>query len=147
MDCNSFGYKTKIIGKISQRPAQPDSAEDGNSPPWPPVPTLNGEVTIPLKDFRKFWRSLDLPLINCEIQLVLSLTKDCVLIQYEMRETKFMITSTKLYIPVVALSINGNIKFLENIKEGFKRSISWNKYRSDIATQPKNNLDYFIDPT
>ena len=33
MDCNSFGYKTKIIGKISQRPAQPDSAEDGNSPP------------------------------------------------------------------------------------------------------------------
>ena len=58
-----------------------------------------------------------------------------------------MITSTKLYIPVVALSINGNIKFLENIKEGFKRSISWNKYRSDIATQPKNNLDYFIDPT
>ena len=147
MDGKSFGYKTKIIGKISQRPAQPDSAEDGNSPPWPPVPTLNGEVTIPLKDLRKFWRSLDLPLINCEIQLVLSLTKDCVLIQYEMRETKFMITSTKLYIPVVALSINGNIKFLENIKEGFKRSISWNKYRSDIATQPKNNLDYFIDPT
>ena len=41
-----------------------------------------------------------------------------------MRETKFMITSTKLYIPVVTLSINGNIKFLENIKEGFKRSIS-----------------------
>ena len=41
-----------------------------------------------------------------------------------MRETKFMISSTKLYIPVVALSINGNIKFLENIKEGFKRSIS-----------------------
>ena len=147
MDGKSFGYKTTIIGKISQRPAQPDSAEDGNSPPWPPVPTLNGEVTIPLKDFRKFWRSLDLPLINCEIQLVLSLTKDCVLIQYEMRETKFMITSTKLYIPVVALSINGNIKFLENIKEGFKRSISWNKYRSDIATQPKNNLDYFTDPT
>ena len=44
--------------------------------------------------------------------------------------------------------INNNTKFLENIKHGFKRSISWNKYRSEIRTQPKhNNLDYLIDPT
>ena len=39
-----------------------------------------------------------------------------------------MITSTKLYFPVVTLSINDSIKFLENIKQGFKRIISWNKY-------------------
>ena len=40
------------------------------------------------------------------------------------------------------------IKFLENIKKGFKRTISWNKYRSDITTSTKNNnLDYMIDPT
>ena len=46
------------------------------------------------------------------------------------------------------MSINDNIKFLENIKQGFKRTISWNKYRSEITTQPKNNnLDYLIDPT
>ena len=38
----------------------------------------------------------------------------------------FIITSTKLYVPVFTLSINGNIKFLENIKQGFKRTISWN---------------------
>ena len=44
------------------------------------------------------------------------------------------------------MSINENIKFLENIKPGFKRKISWNKYRSDIATQSKSsNLDYLID--
>ena len=59
-----------------------------------------------------------------------------------------MITSSKLYVPVVTLSINDNINFLENIKQGFKRTISWNKYRSEITTQPKNNdLDYVIDPT
>ena len=44
--------------------------------------------------------------------------------------------------------INGNIKFLENIKQVFKRTISWNKYRSETTTQAKNNnLDYLIDPT
>ena len=45
----------------------------------------------------------------------------------------YIITSTKLYVPVFTLSINDNIKFLENIKQGFKRNISWNKYRSEIT--------------
>ena len=54
-----------------------------------------------------------------------------------------MITSTKLYVPVITLSIKDNIKFFENIKQGFTRTISWNKYRSKITTQTTyNNLDY-----
>ena len=54
----------------------------------------------------------------------------------------------KHYVPVITLAINDNIKFLENIKQGFKRKISWNKYRSKITIQPKNNnLDYMNDPT
>ena len=54
--------------------------------------------------------------------------------------------NAKLYLPVVTLSINDNINFLENIKQGFKRAISWNKYISETTTQPpKNNLDYLID--
>ena len=58
----------------------------------------------------------------------------------------FQINNVKLYVPVVSLSINDN-KRLENIKQGFKRTISWNKYRSEVTTQPKNNnLDYLIDP-
>ena len=53
-----------------------------------------------------------------------------------------------MYVSVVTLSINDNIKFLENIMQAFKRTISWNKYRSKIKTQPKtNNLDRLIDPT
>ena len=56
------------------------------------------------------------------------------------------INNPKLYVPVVTLSINDNIKILENIKQGFKRTFSWNKYRSEITTQlKKNNLDYLID--
>ena len=59
-----------------------------------------------------------------------------------------MIIGTKLYVPVVTLFIDDNIKFLENIKQGFKRTVSWNKYRSEITTQTKNNnLDYLIDQT
>ena len=97
------------------------------------------EVTIPLKYLSNFWRFLDLPLINCERELDLSWTKDCVLIEHHnnIAGVNCMITSTELYVPVVTLSINDNIKFLENIKQGFKRTIFWNKYRSEITTQPK----------
>ena len=59
----------------------------------------------------------------------------------------FQINNGKLYFPVVTFSVNDNIKFLENIKQGFKRTISWNKYRSEITTKAKNNnLGYLIDP-
>ena len=58
----------------------------------------------------------------------------------------FQINNAKRYVPVVTLSINDNIPLLENIKRGFKRNTSWNKFRSEITTQTKNNnLDYLID--
>ena len=60
----------------------------------------------------------------------------------------FQINNAKLYVPFATLSSNDNIKLSENIKQGFKKAISWNKYRSEITTQPKNNnLDCLIDPT
>ena len=52
---------------------------------------------------------------------------------------KFQINNAKLYVLVITLSINNNIKCLENIKQGFKRTISWNKYMSEITTQTNNN--------
>ena len=56
--------------------------------------------------------------------------------------------NAKICVPVVTFSMNDIIKFLENIEQGFKRTISWNKQRSEITTQPKNNnLDYRIDST
>ena len=60
----------------------------------------------------------------------------------------FEITDTKLYVSVVTLSKENDIKFLEQLKSGFKRTIKWNKYRSQITDLPKNkNLNYLIDPT
>ena len=57
------------------------------------------------------------------------------------------INRTKFYVPVVTLPINDNIKFLKNRNQGCKRTVSWNKYRSEITTELRNNnLDYIIDP-
>ena len=54
----------------------------------------------------------------------------------------FQINNAKFYVPVVTLSINNNIKFLENIKHGFKRRVSWNKYGPEITTQPKKKKQF-----
>ena len=60
----------------------------------------------------------------------------------------FQINITRLHVTLVTLSINDIIKFLEKIKQGFKRTVSWNKYSSEITTQLRNNnLDYMKDPT
>ena len=60
---------------------------------------------------------------------------------------ELQITDTKLYVPVVTLLKENDTKLLEQLKSGFKRTIKWNKYRSQITIQPQNNnLNYFIDP-
>ena len=60
----------------------------------------------------------------------------------------FKITDTKLYVPVVTLSTQDDKKLLEQLKTGFKRTIKWSKYRSEMTNQAKiNNLNYFIDLT
>ena len=80
----------------------------------------------------------DVPLINCEIKLDLSWTKDCAWIEYynNLTGVSFWLLALNLAVVVVTFSINDRIKFLENIKQGFKGAISWNKYRSEITTEP-----------
>ena len=61
---------------------------------------------------------------------------------------EYQITDTKLCAPVVTLSKENDIKLLQQLKSGFKRTIKWNKYRSQMTVQPQNNnLNYLIDPT
>ena len=61
---------------------------------------------------------------------------------------EFQIKNTKLYFPVVTLSKENDVKLLEQLKSGFKRTIKWNKYRSQMTIQSNNsNLNYLIDPT
>ena len=60
----------------------------------------------------------------------------------------FKIRDTKLYVPVVTLSAENDNKLLEQLKTGFKRTIKWNKYSSEMSNQTKNNnLNYLTDPT
>ena len=81
------------------------------------------EIIVPLKYLSNFWRTLEMPLINCEVNLILTWSKDCV-ISSATGETKFKITETKLYVPVVTLSTQDNAKLLQRLKSGFKRTIN-----------------------
>ena len=128
-ESESFKSKIKTTGKF------PD---DGN--------TKNVEIVVPLKYLRiNFWRTLEMPLINCEIILDLTSSKKCV-ISSAVGETEFAITDTKLYVPVVNLSTEDNVKLLKQLESGFKRTINWNKYQTKLTQQAQNRyLDYLID--
>ena len=118
-------------------------------------------VAILLKHLSNFQKSLNIPLINCEVELILTWSKNCVLANMTAKKAqgtnsaivapiglKFQITDTKLFLPVVTLSNENDIKLLKQLKSGFKRSIKWNKYRSQMPLQPQNdNLNYLINPT
>ena len=68
-----------------------------------------------------------MPLINCEVNLILTWSKDCV-ITNSTGPGKFAIAETKLYVPTVTLSIEDNAKLLQLLKTDFKRTVNWNKY-------------------
>ena len=109
--------------------------------------TKDVEIIVPLKYLSNFWRTLEMPLVNCEVNLILTWSKDCV-ITNSTGEGKFTITETKLYVPVLTLSTKDNEKLLQQLKSGFKKTISWNKYESSIKTFAQNRyLNYLINPS
>ena len=102
---------------------------------------------IPLKYLSNFWRTLEMPLINCEVNLILTWSSTRV-ISSATGETKFAITETKLYVLVVTLSTQDNAKLLQQLKSGFKRTINWNKYQSDPTIFIQNQyLNHLVDPS
>ena len=125
--------------------------------------TRKVELAIPLKYLGNFWRTLNIPLIGCEVFLELKWNKNCVITSLEQRQVDagppvvrnnaptgatFSIIDCKLYVPVVTLSKDDEIKLLTNLKSGFQREIIWNKYRSQMTTEASNNnLNILIDPT
>ena len=106
-----------------------------------------------------------MPLINCEVSLTVTWAENYVITSKATRKAgpdadpvvaginnptnvTFKIKDTKLYVPVVSLSAENDNNLLEQLKTGFKRTIKWNKYRSEMSNQTKNNnLNYLIDPT
>ena len=116
----SFKYKTSIAEK---------TLEDNDS-------LTNAKVVIPLKNLSNFWRALNIPLVSCEIEMILAWSKDCVLADMAVRSAQdgntaivaptgleFQMTDTKLYDPVITLSKEIDIKLLQQLKTGFKSTI------------------------
>ena len=161
----AFKYKNKIIGNtynVNSTILNPAGNARINNPNY--VANNSGkksiELAIPLKYLGKFWRALNIPLISCEVSLELKWNKNCGItsIQREINldggnneastGATLAITNCRLYVLVVTLSKDDEIKLLTNLKSGFKREIIWNKYRSQMTTEAvNNNLNILIDPT
>ena len=88
-----------------------------------------------------------MPLINREVNLILTWSSTCVITNSNGAGT-FAITDTKLYVPVVTFSTQENTKFLQQLKSGFKRVIDWNKYLSRPELIRRNpNLNHLVEPS
>ena len=101
---DSFNFQTEITGQT-----------DNNGR------IDNVEIMVPLKHLRNFWRTLEMPLINCEFNLTLTWSEDYVVIypNFANQIATFAITEANLYVPVVTLSTQDNAKLLTQLKSGF----------------------------
>ena len=104
--------------------------------------TKDVKIAVSLEYLNNFWRTLEMPLINGEINLILTWSEDFV-ISFATEKTKFKITDTKLYVPVVTLSIQDNAKLLQQLKSGFKTTINWNKYQTKVSAEGVNQYLHF----
>ena len=156
VNSNTFKYKNKITGN-TYNVAEGADGHDANR-----VGKQDVELAIPLKYLGNFWRALNIPLISCEVFLELKWNKNYIITSLEQRQVDagppvvngtttgatLAMNYCKLYVPVVTLSKDDEIKLLTNLKSGFKREIIWNKYRSQMTTEAiNNNLNILIDPT
>ena len=104
---NSFKYKVSLLGN----PVVADN-----------IAKRSVKVVVPLKYLSNFFRSLEMPLINCKIKLNLTWKKECVL-STDVGNAVFIFNDTKMYVPVVTLSKEDNKEFIEQQNKGFQRSI------------------------
>ena len=127
---DSFNFKVKMRGQ---------TGDDG---------TKNVEMMVLLKYLSNYWRFLEMFLINCEINLILTWNANCIIVSTNItnQNATFTITDTKLYVPVVTLSTQDNAKLLQQLKSGFKRVINWNKYLSKPELLARNsNLNQLVE--
>ena len=131
---DSFKHKVELLG---------DTVHAGG------IARRNVKVVVPLKYLSNFFRSLEMPLINCKIKLNLTWKKECVL-SNQAGAAVFIINDTKIYVPVVTLSKEDNKDFIEQQNKGFQRSIYWNEYKTKEQTEnaDANSLKYSsLDPS
>ena len=131
---DSLKYKIKLLGNVTEAAGEAAG-----------VRRLNVKVVVPLKYLSNFFRSLEMPLINCKIKLNLTWKKECVL-STGAGEAVFIINDTNLYVPVVTLSKEDNKDFTEQQNKGFQRSIYWNEYKTkEINEDADANVFKYIN--
>ena len=113
---------------------------------------LNAKITVLLKYLSNFWRSLEFSLINWKLELKLNCTKYCVLYANVNDDANdnpniiFIITNTKLYVPVVTLSTKDNKKLSERLSKGFERTVYQNEHETKRETKNiTNKYRYFLE--
>ena len=127
---SSFKYKDELLG---------NPVLDGN------IAKRSVKVVVPLKYLSNFFRSLEMHLINCKIKLNLTWKKECVL-STDVGDAVFIISDTKMYVPVVTLSKEDNEDFIEQQNKGFQRSIYWNEYKTkEINENADANVFKYIN--
>ena len=130
----SFKYKIKLLGSVTEV-----AGNDAR------VRRLNVKIVVPLKYLSNYFRSLEMPLINCKIKLNLTWKRECVL-STGVGETVFIINDTRLYVPVVTLSKEYNKDSIEQQNKGFQRSIYWNEYKAkEINENADANVFKYIN--
>ena len=131
---DSFKYKIKLLDNVTE--------VAGNAAG---VRRLNVKVVVPLKYLSNFFRSLEMPLINCKSKLNLTWKRKCVL-STGAGEAVFIINDTRLYVPVVTLSKEDNKDFIEQQNKGFQKSIYWNEYKTkEINEDADANVFKYIN--
>ena len=126
---NNKSFKSKI--RITRKNPAADNVKDV-------------KISIPLKYLSTFWRTFEIPLINCKINLILTYSENFAAFSAT-GVTKFAITDTTLYAHVIKSSPQDNIKLSKQLESGFKTIINWNKYHSKVTEQAQNrNLYYLI---
>ena len=107
----------------------------------------NATTVVPLKCLSNFWRSLEMPLINCKVELKLKWAKYCLLSaagsdnvnNIDSNNIIFTIKDTKFYVPVVTLSARDNQKLSKLLSKGFERSVYWNEYKTKSEIKKPTN--------
>ena len=90
-----------------------------------------------------------MPLINCEVSLQMKWSGNCIIVAGTAlnQNPSFQMNNAKIYVPVVFLSTQKNVKLLKEIESGFKGTFNWNKYVAQTTNQMENRyLDFLIDP-
>ena len=100
------------------------------------------EIMVPLNYISNCWRNLGMFLINCENNLDLNMSKNCIIVVTDVQDQfiTFSVTDRKRYVLVVTQSTQDNAKVLDQLKSSFKKTINWNKYQSKISKRKTKSI-------